>query len=104
MFDAAQPITTAPTIAMDATKRTWVFFGSGRFVSNADVADASQQSYYGIKEPWSDSAVNDTVDINKDATDPVDKILDTNDFNEMTWEEVYSAYLLDVSNTMIPAC
>jgi type IV pilus assembly protein PilY1 len=61
------------------------------------VADADQQSYYGIKEPWQDTSghENNMVDINKDPDG--DNDLD----NEMTWEEVYSTYLMDVSNTMV---
>jgi type IV pilus assembly protein PilY1 len=97
LIDMGQPVTTAPSVAMDWKKRTWVFFGTGRFTSNADVADADQQSYYGIKEPWQDTSgyENNMVDINKDADGDSD--LD----NEMTWEEVYSTYLLDVSNTIV---
>jgi type IV pilus assembly protein PilY1 len=97
LIDVGQPITTAPSIAMDWKKRTWVFFGTGRFVSTADVTDASVQSYYGIKEPWMDTTghENNWVDINKD-TDG-----DSDLENEMTWEEVYLGYLLDMTNTMV---
>jgi type IV pilus assembly protein PilY1 len=97
LIDMGQPVTTAPSVAMDWKKRTWVFFGTGRFTSYEDVADADQQSYYGIKEPWQDTSghENNMVDINKDADGDSD--LD----NEMTWEEVYSTYLLDVSNTIV---
>ncbi|MGB7063959.1 MAG: hypothetical protein WBF55_02325, partial [Syntrophobacteria bacterium] len=97
LLDAGQPITTAPTVAMDWKKRTWVFFGTGRFATQADVADSSQQSYYGIKEPWEDTIghENNLVDVNKDADGDSD--LD----NEMTWEEISSAYLMDVSNTVV---
>jgi len=95
LFDAGQPITTAPTIAMDWKKRTWVFFGTGRFTSAEDVADESQQSFYGIKEPWEDTDSSGRVDINVDIDNDSD--LD----NEMTWEEVSSSCLLDVSNVMV---
>jgi type IV pilus assembly protein PilY1 len=97
LIDMGQPVTTAPSVAMDWKKRTWVFFGTGRFASSADVTDADQQSYYGIKEPWQDTSghENNMVDINKDPDG--DNDLD----NEMTWEEVYSTYLMDVSNTIV---
>jgi type IV pilus assembly protein PilY1 len=97
LFDAGQPISTAPTVAMDWKKRTWVFFGTGRFSSQEDVADSSQQSYYGIKEPWQDTIgyENNMVNINEDTDGDSD--LD----NEMTWEQVYPTYLMDVSNTMV---
>ena len=97
LIDAGQPISTAPTVAMDWKKRTWVFFGTGRFASQEDVADTSQQSYYGIKEPWEDTIghENNLVDVNKDADG------DSDLENEMTWEEVSAAYLMDVSNTVV---
>jgi type IV pilus assembly protein PilY1 len=98
LIDAGQPITTAPTIAMDWKKRTWVFFGTGRFAKQADITDASQQSYYGIKEPWETiGSDNYRVDINEDADgDGVDDLE-----NEMTWAEVFSTDLLDVSSVLV---
>jgi type IV pilus assembly protein PilY1 len=99
LFDAGQPISTAPSVAMDWKKRTWVFFGTGRFASQNDIADESQQSFYGIKEPWQDTSgyENDMVDINRDADQDGSSDLE----NEMTWEEVSAAYLMDVSNTVV---
>jgi type IV pilus assembly protein PilY1 len=84
---------------MDWKKRTWVFFGTGRFASFEDVADTSQQSYYGIKEPWDDTpgSENNRVDINAD----VDGDGATDLENEMTWEEVSLSYLLDVSDVVV---
>jgi len=98
LIDPGQPVTTANTVAMDWKKRTWVFFGTGRFTSNADVADTSQQTYYGIKEPWQDRSGHENyrVDINEDTDDD-----DVPDLNEMTWEEVSPTYLMDVSNTVV---
>jgi type IV pilus assembly protein PilY1 len=99
LLNAGQPITTASSVAMDWKKRTWVFFGTGRFATQADVADSSQQSYYGIKEPWEDTTghENNLVDVNKDADGDGASDLE----NEMTWEEVSPAYLMDVSNTVV---
>ena len=99
LIDTGQPISTAPTVAMDWKKRTWVFFGTGRFANYADVADTSQQSYYGIKEPWEDTIghENNLVDVNKDTDGDGTTDLE----NEMTWEEVSSAYLMDVSDTVV---
>jgi type IV pilus assembly protein PilY1 len=99
LINVGQPISTAPTIAMDWKKRTWVFFGTGRFANQDDIADASQQSFYGIKEPWQDTTgyENNRVDINEDVDgDGVDDLE-----NEMTWEEVSAAYLMDVSDVMV---
>jgi type IV pilus assembly protein PilY1 len=46
-----QPITAAPSIALDTDGNRWVYFGTGRFYVRADASDEGQQSYYGIKEP-----------------------------------------------------
>jgi len=99
LIDVGQPVSTAPTIAMDWKKRTWVFFGTGRFASQQDIADDSQQSYYGIKEPWEDTPghENNMVDINADADGDGSTDLE----NEMTWEEVSLSYLLDVSDVVV---
>jgi type IV pilus assembly protein PilY1 len=97
LIDVGRPISTAPTIAMDWKKRSWVFFGTGRFMGERDIADDSQQTYYGIKEPWQDTAgyENNMVDINTDVDG------DSDLENEMTWEEVSLSYLLDVSNVVV---
>ncbi|MFZ5760449.1 MAG: hypothetical protein ACOY32_12600 [Thermodesulfobacteriota bacterium] len=46
----AQPITASPAVGTDG-KNFWVYFGTGRFFDANDKTDATQQSYYGIKEP-----------------------------------------------------
>ena len=46
-----QPITGGLTLAMNpSTYKTWVFFGTGRFVTTGDVSDRSVQSLYGIED------------------------------------------------------
>lgn len=45
----AQPITARPSIgANPADGSLWVFFGTGRYLTIADVSDTSTQSWYGI--------------------------------------------------------
>lgn len=45
----AQPITAGMLIGRDpATGNTWVFFGTGRYLSTADLANTSVQSWYGL--------------------------------------------------------
>jgi type IV pilus assembly protein PilY1 len=100
LFDAGRPITAAPALAMDRKKQPWIFFGTGRFVNRDDVNDTSQQTYYGIKEPWQDlpdafSVTNGMVDINVDVDG--DSTVD----NEMTWAEISAADLLDVSDIVV---
>lgn len=47
--NAAQPITAAPIAAVDpATGLRWVFFGTGKYLSTADLNDDQVQTWYGI--------------------------------------------------------
>ncbi|HYA03976.1 MAG TPA: hypothetical protein VEI04_12780 [Syntrophobacteria bacterium] len=112
LIDVGKPITAAPTLAQDRLKRTWVFFGTGRYFNNrsndttSDVTDTTQQTYYGIIEPWTDSTIHGTtgmVDINLDYTgDGVP------DLNEMNWTTILGtgtpptfSSLVDVSNVVV---
>lgn len=60
MFEArdpdgvAQPITAAPLVGKDpATGIPWVFFGTGRFLTDEDPIDRQVQTWYGIKDSGS---------------------------------------------------
>ncbi|WP_371181643.1 pilus assembly protein [Xanthomonas sacchari] len=45
----AQPITAAPTAAKDpSTGLTWVFFGTGKYLSSGDLGNKDVQSWYGL--------------------------------------------------------
>lgn len=45
----AQPITAAPLAARNsATADTWVFFGTGKYISSGDIANIDVQSWYGL--------------------------------------------------------
>ncbi len=70
-----QPITAAPSIALDAEGNRWVFFGTGRFFVRSDAENSDQQSYYGIMEP--------------------------RDGAGWKWDEVKRSDLLDVSNAIV---
>lgn len=46
----AQPITTAPLVGVDPLSGDrWLFFGTGQYLSQTDMTDTSQQSWYGLK-------------------------------------------------------
>ena len=52
---SGQPIVAAPSVGQDKYGNRWVFFGTGRFFNREDATHAraaDQQSYYGIKEPF----------------------------------------------------
>lgn len=49
---SGQPITAAPTVSKDPnTGNTWVFFGTGRYLSRGDLGDQTTQSWYGVIDP-----------------------------------------------------
>lgn len=80
LIDVGQPISAAPTVALDNEGRNWVFFGTGRFYVNADKIDKSLQSFYGIKEP----------------------VVDPNVLNKIkTWATVNRTSLMDVTDVNV---
>jgi type IV pilus assembly protein PilY1 len=46
-----QPITDAPTAALDPFGRLWLFWGTGRYLSDGDKTDTSTQRLYGAWDP-----------------------------------------------------
>ncbi|MFQ6078984.1 MAG: hypothetical protein ACE5NJ_07615, partial [Thermodesulfobacteriota bacterium] len=50
LFNSEEPITSAPTAAVDKQENLWVFFGTGRYLSVEDKADDSLQKFYGLKD------------------------------------------------------
>ncbi|WP_447940291.1 pilus assembly protein [Pseudoxanthomonas mexicana] len=46
-----QPVTAAPAVVRDpATFQLWIFFGTGRFITEGDLSNLQVQSIYGIKD------------------------------------------------------
>lgn len=46
-----QPITAAPLAARNPdTGETWVFFGTGRYLSDSDLTDLGENSWYGLRD------------------------------------------------------
>ncbi len=51
------PITTGGASTMDDYGRLWLFFGTGRYYSDNDEADRSDQYFFGVKDPsWNSSS------------------------------------------------
>jgi type IV pilus assembly protein PilY1 len=44
------PITTGPSVTVDDANKVWVFFGTGRYLSNSDKTNTEQQYLFGIKD------------------------------------------------------
>ena len=46
-----QPITAAVSLSVDALDDVWVYFGTGRYLTEADKTDDKQQYMFGIRDP-----------------------------------------------------
>jgi len=44
------PVTTGPSVTIDDANKVWVFFGTGRYLSNSDKTNTAQQYLFGIKD------------------------------------------------------
>ncbi len=54
------PVTTAPTVTIDDANKVWVFFGTGRYLSNSDKTNQDQQYLFGIKDNVMNSGCTQT--------------------------------------------
>lgn len=52
LFDSPEPITIEPSLSSDFSKNVWIFFGTGRYLSQADKSSNDYQFLYGIKDPF----------------------------------------------------
>jgi type IV pilus assembly protein PilY1 len=62
MVKTGHPITAAPAAAVgteDSGNSLWLFFGTGRYMSNADKTDTSQQYLVGLKDPYYNGLFSD---------------------------------------------
>jgi len=80
-----QPLTAAASAAMDNRGKRWVYFGTGRFFVNRDKENLDQQSYYGVIEPFNVTNGNGYMEFGED----------------LTWDPVNRADLLDVTNAEV---
>jgi type IV pilus assembly protein PilY1 len=51
-LDNGQPIMAHAMGGVDKAGNHWLFFGTGRFYAQADKLNTDQQTYYGVKEPF----------------------------------------------------
>ena len=62
LFTSPRAITASPTASIDEHDNVWVYFGTGRYYNDADKSDATQQYFYGIKEPCPWGGCNPVAD------------------------------------------
>jgi type IV pilus assembly protein PilY1 len=55
LFDATRPVTAPPSLSVDQFHNTWVYFGTGRYFSDADKSSTQTQYLFGIKDPFDNS-------------------------------------------------
>ncbi len=77
MFNSPGPISASISLSTDRRDNVWAFFGTGRYQSNADKADQTQQYFFGVKDPY----------FNRDHDDasPDDHYLNTTNPLEVQW-------------------
>ncbi len=63
LADVNGPITAPPSISKDEKGRTWVFFGTGKYMGPPDAVDSSVQYIVGIKDNDSYVSWNSMVDV-----------------------------------------
>jgi type IV pilus assembly protein PilY1 len=85
-FESSAPITAPISLGTDAANRVWVYFGTGRFVSDADKIDTQLQYLLGVKDPL--------FNVDVDAADKYDTLdithlLDVTDYLVMSDGSVY---------------
>ena len=54
------PVTTGPSVTIDDANKVWVFFGTGRYLSNSDKTNTEQQYLFGIKDNVMNSGCTQT--------------------------------------------
>jgi type IV pilus assembly protein PilY1 len=51
LVDVGEPVSAAPSVAVDEKGSLWVYFGTGRFFNRDDIPQTAPMGFYGIREP-----------------------------------------------------
>ncbi|MBW2061449.1 MAG: hypothetical protein JRI95_07785 [Deltaproteobacteria bacterium] len=95
MFNSEGPITGGLTASIDLRDNFWVYFGTGRYYSDADRSDTSQQYMYGIKDPFYNNSMYLGAGV-----DPVGHVIDHIDLLDSTNINVFTN--MDVEGAPAP--
>jgi type IV pilus assembly protein PilY1 len=106
MVKTEQPITASPAAAVgtdDSAHSLWLYFGTGRYLSNGDKTDLSQQYLVGLKDPYyngllSDAERADILAAEPLAVAPVDAVSNSLFFNT-TGVSVYTDGSTSIAGT-----
>lgn len=89
---SGQPVMAPAAVGHDDLGRRWVYWGTGRFFVREDAPNSDVQSYYAVKEPFTDNNTNGKWDPETDVYAG----------DTMTWNEVTSN-LIDVTDAKVYA-
>ncbi len=56
--DVGEPVSAAPSVAVDEKGDLWIHFGTGQFVNRDDMLQNTAMAFYGIREPETDGVRN----------------------------------------------
>jgi len=62
MVHTDRPVTASPAAAVgtdDSYKSLWLYFGTGRYLSNGDKTDTNEQYLFGLKDPYYNGLLSD---------------------------------------------
>ena len=62
LADVDGPALAPPAASIDDLLNVWVYFGTGRYLSEDDKLDSTTQYFYGIKDPYFNGTLYDTED------------------------------------------
>lgn len=65
LFDCGRPIQSAPVLTMDPLGRVMVFFGTGRYLTDADLTNTDSQAFYAIVDDNSGATVSSSSLVNQ---------------------------------------
>jgi type IV pilus assembly protein PilY1 len=68
LFDCGLPIQAAPVLTMDAQGRVMLFFGTGKYLTDADPATTTTQRFYGILDDNSGATISTLDLVNQTST------------------------------------
>jgi len=52
IFTSPAPVTAQPSLSVDFSDNAWIYFGTGRYFSQADKSSTDAQYLFGIKDPF----------------------------------------------------
>jgi type IV pilus assembly protein PilY1 len=52
IFESPRPVSAAPAVSVDTKENSWIFFGTGRFMTEADKLTTDTDYFIGLKDPF----------------------------------------------------